>query len=79
MAPTRPARSTARRWAKEGIDGVVLETVRLGGRRYTSHEAVARFFERLNAGPEYKTDHAQGPAQPDVPARGELTTPGPAA
>jgi hypothetical protein len=46
--PTRPARSTARRWAREGVKGVVLETVRLGGRRFTSHEALARFFARLN-------------------------------
>jgi hypothetical protein len=48
--PSRPVRSTVRRWAGEGIDGVVLETVRLGGRRYTSHEALARFLHRLNAG-----------------------------
>jgi hypothetical protein len=48
VLPSRPALSTVRRWASDGIDGVVLETMRLGGRRYTSHEAITRFLDRLN-------------------------------
>jgi hypothetical protein len=33
----------------KGVRGVRLETVMMGGRRYTSAEAVERFFARLTA------------------------------
>jgi hypothetical protein len=49
--PCRPAASTVWRWAREGVRGVTLETVRVGGRRFTSAEAVRRFIDRLNAEP----------------------------
>jgi hypothetical protein len=39
--------NTVRRWASEGLDGVILETIQIGGRRYTSQEACQRFFEAL--------------------------------
>jgi hypothetical protein len=39
--------NTVGRWAREGLDGVILETIRIGGRRYTSQEACQRFFEAL--------------------------------
>jgi hypothetical protein len=53
--PISPA--TAWRWALRGIgrrderttERVRLETVQIGGRRYTSREAVARFLARLSA------------------------------
>jgi hypothetical protein len=69
--PTRPGRSTARRWAREGIDGVVLETVKVGGRRYTSYEAVARFLERLNGrlGCVTEMDSAMSPGTPTLVVR----------
>jgi hypothetical protein len=43
---------TRRRWARDGIRGVRLETVFIGGRQMTSTEAVRRFFAALNAAPE---------------------------
>lgn len=46
--PNAPSRTTVWRWADTGLDGVRLETVWLGGRRYTSREALWRFLERLN-------------------------------
>lgn len=46
--PQRPHRSTLRRWAYQGIDGVRLETVKLGGRRYTSLESLQRCVTRLS-------------------------------
>ncbi len=49
VLPNRPARATLWRWAEKGLHGVILETVWLGGRRYTSQEALQRFLERLNA------------------------------
>lgn len=63
VVPSQPARSTVRRWASEGIDGILLETVRLGGRRYTSLEAITRFFERLNTSPIPRKDAFQASAQ----------------
>jgi hypothetical protein len=39
--------STIVRWADRGIRGVRLETVRIGGRRLTSRQALQRFADRL--------------------------------
>ena len=50
--------STLCRWAKRGVRGVVLETLRIGGTRYTSLEALQRFFERQS------TSETCGPAEP---------------
>jgi len=38
--------STLHRWRMRGVKGVKLETLMIGGRRYTSVEALSRFFER---------------------------------
>ncbi len=46
-APTRPHPSTIVRWMLSGIaGGLKLESVKVGGRRYTSCEAMERFAER---------------------------------
>lgn len=42
--------STLYRWASTGIGGVVLETVMIGGIRFTSKAALMRFIERRNGG-----------------------------
>jgi hypothetical protein len=42
--PTRPHISALYRWAKEGLYGVRLETLRVGGKICTSIEALQRFF-----------------------------------
>jgi len=49
--PTNPSIATVRRWHVQGIRGVHLETTLIGGRRYTSQEALARFFARTNTAP----------------------------
>lgn len=41
----RVNRSTAHRWRMRGARGVKLETVLVGGRRYTSQEALLRFLD----------------------------------
>lgn len=41
--------TTAWRWFTNGIKGVKLETTLVGGRRYTSDQALMRFRERLDA------------------------------
>jgi hypothetical protein len=48
-------RATFERWRTRGVrlpngGRAVLETVRVGGRRYTSAEAVERFVDRTNTG-----------------------------
>lgn len=42
---TRPHLSTVIRWATRGCRGVRLETAFVGGRRFTSVDAVRRFVE----------------------------------
>lgn len=39
------SRSTLHRWATNGVRGTVLETVRIGGRRFTSADALERFCD----------------------------------
>ena len=40
---------TVANWARIGVRGVKLETVRVGGKRATSREAIGRFFAALEA------------------------------
>ncbi|MGZ0172893.1 MAG: DUF1580 domain-containing protein [Planctomycetales bacterium] len=46
------APSTIWRWHKKGISGVRLETVCMGGTRYTSAEALQRYFAQVTAAKE---------------------------
>jgi hypothetical protein len=46
--PGNPHIATRWRWATRGVGGTKLETMKCGGRRLTSQEAVARFLQRLN-------------------------------
>ena len=46
-APSRPHAATIVRWMLTGVaGGLKLESVKVGGRRYTSREALERFIER---------------------------------
>ena len=46
--PNRPNPSTMWRWWKKGVRGVKLETIPIGWQRYTSKEALDRFFQATN-------------------------------
>jgi len=52
LVPSRTGRavhvSTIHRWAASGAGGVRLESVRFGGTRMTSLEAMQRFLDQLN-------------------------------
>ncbi len=61
LLPDRPNVSTFWRWHRHGVKGVQLETVVIGGRRYTSVEALQRFVVRLSS-VEGKTDAGTGQA-----------------
>ncbi len=41
--------ATLHRWRLRGVRGVVLETILVGGLRYTSREAIGRFIAAQNA------------------------------
>ncbi len=76
--PGRPSISTLMRWASKGIRGVVLETVLIGGRRYTSVEAIGRFVRRLSSCPA-RPENSSAPSKPncsDIHTRQELETEG---
>lgn len=61
--PNRPSLSTLWRWIQRGTHGVKLETVLLGGRRYTSREALQRFFERTTAAADGTAVKVETPTQ----------------
>ena len=46
--PSRPCSRSVWRWADSGINGIRLETIRIGAKRYTSREAISRFISKLN-------------------------------
>lgn len=48
-SPGRPHLSTLHRWRLRGVRGVKLETCLVGGRRFTSREALERFAARTTA------------------------------
>ena len=43
--PNSPSLPTLRRWIANGVRGNVLESVLIGGRRFTSKEACLRFID----------------------------------
>ena len=43
----KPAIATIYRWMLRGVKGVRLETCLVGGKRFTSHEALQRFSEAV--------------------------------
>jgi hypothetical protein len=47
--PNGVAGATMARYIQKGIGGIKLETIKIGGRRYTSKEAIARFIAAQNA------------------------------
>jgi hypothetical protein len=57
--PNRPNISTVHRWRLRGCRGVKLESIMLGGTRFTSQEAGQRFFNKITA-------VADGTAQPEA-------------
>src|SRR5579871_3728719 len=49
--PGKPHLATVYRWWQRGVrGGIKLETALVGNRRFTSHEAIQRFVDRLSGG-----------------------------
>jgi hypothetical protein len=55
--------STLWRWAQRGVKGTRLETVMIGGIRYTSREALERFVARTTAAADGTTPIVRTPKQ----------------
>lgn len=51
LLPGRPHVATLWRWRHAGVRGHRLESISIGGRVYTSREAIARFIARTNGEP----------------------------
>lgn len=51
LLPGRPHAATLWRWRRAGVKGHRLESIAIGGRVYTSREAIARFLARINGAP----------------------------
>lgn len=48
ILPGNPSRSTLSRWAHHGVHGVKLDTILVGGRRFTTSEAIEHFIAALS-------------------------------
>ena len=49
LIPGQPHHSTLHRWRLRGVRGKKLETLLVGGKRFTSREAIDRFIAAGNA------------------------------
>ena len=58
--PVRCSRQTLERWMRRGSNGVVLESVTIGSRRYTSIEAIGRFLSAQAGTPTNKGSLSDG-------------------
>lgn len=61
--PGRPHVSTLHRWRLRGVRGVKLETCLIGGRRYTSQEALERFSAATTAAANGEAPKVRTPTQ----------------
>jgi hypothetical protein len=47
FVPKKVSKSTLYRWMKKGSEGVILESTQIARIKYTSREALSRFFQKL--------------------------------
>ena len=64
--PGKVHKNTLVRWHLKGVKGVHLETVMIGGRRYTSQESIQRFVERTTTAADGKPTPARTSRQRDL-------------
>jgi len=48
LFPSGPHPATVWRWSQRGVRGVRLESILVGGKRFTSREAIERFIAASN-------------------------------
>jgi hypothetical protein len=49
LLPGNPNRSTIHRWTHHGVRGVRLATILVGGRRFTTRDAIEEFISTLSS------------------------------
>ena len=59
-------KNTLARWHQRGVRGVKLDTLMVGGQRYTSGEAIQRFADRTTAAADGKPTPARTTKQRDL-------------
>jgi hypothetical protein len=65
--PGRPAMSTLHRWRQQGVHGIRLETCLIGGKRFTSKEALQRFANAVTtAADRFEREAPVNPIDHDV-------------
>ncbi|MCA9217422.1 MAG: DUF1580 domain-containing protein [Planctomycetales bacterium] len=64
--PQRPSLPTIWRWTLKGVRGSVLESVRVGGRRFTSREACRRFVEETSSDRPCRPKHPKRRKQQSI-------------
>jgi len=47
--PGRPSKASCWRWVLQGVGGIKLESILIGGKRFTSHAAIQRFVDQRTA------------------------------
>ena len=79
IIPGRPCSSSIWRWYQHGCRGIKLETAIVGGRRFTSREAIERFVRRttearngspINSTPSRRRQAAITAAEAELTAAG---------
>lgn len=61
--PGRPSQASVWRWVLKGIGGVKLESILIGGKRFTSEESIQRFCDRRTAAADGTITPVQTPRQ----------------
>lgn len=74
-----PSMPTVRRWMSVGVRGVKLESVVVGGSRFSTPEMVQEFIRKLSSGPEDGPVACAEPVKPRGPQSGDGPPPIPAA
>lgn len=62
LIPGRPHCSSIWRWVRRGVKGHRLEAISVGGRTFTTRQAIERFLDALNCA-------RSEPPQPERPVR----------
>ena len=61
--PGRPSQASVWRWVLNGVGGVKLESILIGGKRFVSAESIQRFCDRRTAAADGHTLPARTPLQ----------------
>jgi len=69
LLPGSTAISTLHRWRQRGVRGVQLETCLIGGKRYTSKEALQRFADAITAAVDEESTQVVFESQNEVARR----------